>query len=59
MTHVPAKVGQAFDGITDQGVSPDSDGDGIPDQAETSGGAPKAASSTAPSPDSPTQTGTV
>jgi hypothetical protein len=36
-THVPAKVGQAIDRITDERVPPDSDGDGIPDQAETSG----------------------
>ena len=36
-THVPAKIGQAIDRITDERVPPDSDGDGIPDQAETSG----------------------
>jgi hypothetical protein len=36
-TYVPAKVGQAIDRITDERVPPDSDGDGIPDQAETSG----------------------
>jgi len=37
LTHVPSRVGQAIDRITDQGVPTDSDGDGIPDQAETSG----------------------
>jgi Bacterial TSP3 repeat len=36
-THVPAKVGQAIDRIADERVPPDSDGDGIPDQVETSG----------------------
>ena len=34
---LPCKVGQAIDRITEKGVPPDSDGDGIPDQVETSG----------------------
>lgn len=37
MTRVPAKVGQAIERITEARVPPDSDGDGIPDQVETSG----------------------